>query len=201
MIPIDIPQDFAALSRQCAPTVHVRAMHAIVNVESSFRQFAIAVVDGPQVRTPRTMKEAIQQLEALDRKGYNYSVGYAQVNKYNFKKQGLTFANAFDACANLGAGSRILEGCFRSARKKYQDDQVALRAAFSCYYSGNFLRGFRPDRPGVPSYVDKVLTAALGSQLKPPIPSYSVKLAPQDNRLGAAWSLIAGAPKKPEPRR
>jgi type IV secretion system protein VirB1 len=45
-----------------------------------------------------------------------------------------------------------------------QNEQQALRAAFSCYYSGNFTRGFRPDRQGEPSYVQKVVAHALGKQ-------------------------------------
>lgn len=161
-MPIDLPPDFTVLSLRCAPTVNARAMHAIVSVESTFRQYAIAVVDGPQVRPAKTLQEAIATVERLDRQGYNYSVGYAQVNKHNFKAQGLTTQTAFEACANLRAGSRILEDCFTTAKPKYPSDQAALRAAFSCYYSGNFLRGFRPDRKGQLSYVDKVMTAALG---------------------------------------
>lgn len=187
MGPADIPHDFAALSLQCAPTVHVRAMNALVHVESSFRQFAIAVVDGPQVRQPRTLQEAVAVVGNLERKGLNYSVGYAQVNKVNFKKQGLTIQTAFDACSNIRAGSRILEDCFQSAKKRYsQNDQVALRAAYSCYYSGNFLRGFRPDKQGQSSYVERVIRVALGT------PDATPRKAPQPHHyqargLGAGW--------------
>jgi type IV secretion system protein VirB1 len=43
-----------------------------------------------------------------------------------------------------------------------------LRAAFSCYYSGNFTRGFRADKAGQPSYVQKVVANA--DVQVPPIP-------------------------------
>lgn len=163
MLALEPPSDFTALLTRCAPTVHVQTMRAIVRVESSNRPYVIAVVDGPQVKQPRTMQDAIAKVQELERKGYNYSVGYAQVNKQNFKRHGLTLQNMFDPCTNLRAGSKILEGCYVSAGRKYKEEQRRLRAAYSCYYSGNFLRGFKPDKPGAISYVDKVVAAALGT--------------------------------------
>jgi len=183
MLALDLQPGFTTLATQCAPTVHVHTMRALVNVESSFRQFAIAVVDGPPVRHPRSLKEAVATLEDLHRKGYNYSVGYAQVNKVNFPKYKITLQNAFDPCTNLRAGSKILESCFVSAGRKYQDEQKRLRAAFSCYYSGNFLRGFRPGRPGKPSYVDKMIKEALGAPDGVKIQSRNMP------GLGAGWDL------------
>jgi type IV secretion system protein VirB1 len=190
MLALDLHPDFTSLSMQCAPTVHVHTMRALVKVESSFRQFAIAVVDGPQVRHPRSLKEAVATLEDLHRKGYNYSVGYAQVNKINFQKYKLTLQTAFDPCTNLRAGSKILESCFVSAGRKYKDEQTRLRAAFSCYYSGNFLRGFRPDRKGVPSYVDKVVTAAIGQSdgNTGPVASLRRVAIPRNTNLGQGWA-------------
>lgn len=153
--------DFVDLALQCAPTIHVQTLHALVKTESSFNQFAIGVVDGRLVRQPRNLAEAVATAESLEQKGYNYSVGFAQVNKHNFAKYGLTLRTAFDSCGNMRAGGRILEGCFQSAKRQFPNDQAALRAALSCYYSGNFLRGFRPDHAGQPSYVDRVVGNAL----------------------------------------
>lgn len=156
--------EFLALAQQCAPTVHVQTMRAVVGIESSFNPFAIGVVGGRLKRQPRSLPEAIATAENLQRLGYNFSVGYAQVNRYNFGKYGLTLQSAFDGCRNLRAGSGILQACFRDAKKKFPVEQQALRAAFSCYYSGNFLRGFRPDRAGDISYVDKVVRKALSGK-------------------------------------
>lgn len=156
--------DFIALAQQCAPHVHVQTMHAVVATESSFNPFAIGVVGGRLARQPRSLAEAVATAEQLQRLGYNFSVGYAQVNRYNFAKYGLTLQSAFNGCHNLRAGGQILQGCFRDARKHFPGEQQALRAALSCYYSGNFLRGFRPDRPGEMSYVDKVVRAAIKTQ-------------------------------------
>jgi type IV secretion system protein VirB1 len=52
-------------------------------------------------------------------------------------------------------GAQILTDCYGRALKKYRDEQVAIRAALSCYQSGNFSTGFRT------GYVGKVVAAAL----------------------------------------
>lgn len=185
--------EFIDMARQCAPTVDVRAMHALVKTESSFNQFAIGVVEAPLTRQPRSLAEALATVEQLERKGYNYSVGYAQVNKHNFKKYGLTRTTAFDACTNLRVGGSILERCFVATRSRYPHPQQGLRAALSCYYSGNFTRGFQPDQPGQLSYVDRVIGNALPQQpaLAPSTSTAALALrlrrAPP-GRLGAAWT-------------
>lgn len=111
-------------------------MHHVMQVESSRNQFAIGVVGGYLARQPRNMEEALAAVQLLRQEGYNFSVGIAQVNRYNLAPYGLnTYAEAFDVCANLLAGSRILRECYDRA----QD----WGKAFSCYYSGNFVTGFK----------------------------------------------------------
>lgn len=152
--------DFMALAQQCAPTVHPQTMAAIVKVESSQNPYAIGVVGGQLERQPKTLDEAIATAKALESAGWNFSVGVGQVNRYNVPKYGLTLEQAFDPCANLRAASQIFKECFDRAYVLTKEDQSALRAALSCYYSGNFQTGFRPDFAGQPSYVQKVVAAA-----------------------------------------
>lgn len=128
-------------------------MQRIVHVESSFNPYAIGVVGGRLDRQPQNADEAIATARWLQEHGYNFSVGLAQVNKHNFAKYGLTLDKAFDACANLNAGSEILKDCYQRARKAGRDEQAALRDSFSCYYSGNFIAGYKL------GYVLKVVTA------------------------------------------
>lgn len=153
--------DFMALTSACAPFVHQQTLHALVKVESGFNPFAIGVVRGRLERQPRNAAEAVATARELERLGYNYSVGLAQVNKHNFKKYGLSIETAFEPCQSLRAGAEILRGCFQSAKGRFTSEQHALRGAFSCYYSGNFQTGFRPDFAGQPSYVDKVVGNAI----------------------------------------
>ncbi len=86
-------------------------------------------------------------------------------------KYGLTYESAFDPCQNLRAASLILKDCYDRAKSRSLNDQDALQASFSCYYSGNFSTGFRPDFKGQPSYVQKVLNSAgIGDQARPVSP-------------------------------
>lgn len=149
---------------QCAHGVAPSTMAAIVAVESSRNPYAIGVVGGRLQRQPQSLAEAVATARELERQGRNYSVGLAQVNRANFRAQGLTIETAFDPCQNLRAGAAILRECYNRAGQGGGQDDARLRAALSCYYSGNFTRGQRPDKPGELSYVDKVVAAATGTR-------------------------------------
>lgn len=112
-------------------------MHHVVRVESSFNPFAIGVVGGRLVRQPQNLAEAVSTVRMLERRGYNFSLGVAQVNRYNLGKYGLdTYEKAFEVCPNLQAGSKILAECYGRSSGDWGK-------SFSCYYSGNFVTGFR----------------------------------------------------------
>lgn len=144
--------EFLALAEQCAPTVAPQTMAAVVHVESSFNPYAIGVVGGRLARQPSNRDEAVATAKSLEAGGWNFSVGVAQVNRYNLPKYNLTYEQAFDACANLRVGSKILEDCFVRATPRTANEQAALHAAINCYYSGYFT--------GQPAYVQKVLAQA-----------------------------------------
>lgn len=152
--------DVYGLAQQCAPDVAPTTIAAIVTVESSHNPYAIGVVGGALARQPRNLQEALATVRSLLQQGRNFSMGLAQVNRHNLPKHGVSYEQVFDPCTNLRVGSAILKDCYVRAGQGERDPQRALRAAFSCYYSGNFKRGFRPDKPGEPSYVDKVVHAA-----------------------------------------
>lgn len=171
--------EFIDLAKQCAPMIHVQTMASLVKVESGFNPYAIGVVGGRLERQPRSHAEAVATAYNLEKLGFNWSAGYAQVNKKNFKKYGLTIETAFEPCPNLNAGGAILAECFIRALPKFPDQQHALRGSFSCYYSGNYSTGFRPDFRGQPSYVDKVVGTATGKVDRSAIPVYRTKTAPK----------------------
>lgn len=147
---------FLALTLACAPQVHTDTARALVSVESAFNPWAIGVVGGALVRQPRNHAEALATARALQAAGWNFSVGLGQINVGNFDRLGLTVESAFEPCANLAAMQTVLAGCFdrASGSATKAADQVALRQALSCYYSGNFATGFRH------GYVRKVVVAA-----------------------------------------
>jgi type IV secretion system protein VirB1 len=151
---------FDKLAAECAPDVHPTTLRGVVRTESAGNPFVIGVVGGRLERQPRNLAEAVATARELERQGFNFSMGLGQVNRYNLAKYGERYETIFEPCRNLKTGSAILRDCYRRARARIADDQQALRAAFSCYYSGNFTRGFRPDRAGQRSYVQKVVANA-----------------------------------------
>jgi len=151
--------ELGAMIATCSPGVHPRTMTAIVRAESGGNPFAIGVVGGRLQRQPQHLAEAVATAVALERGGWNFSLGLAQVNRHNLALHGLDYASAFDPCANLRAGAAILQRCYGRARTRYAAGQPALQAALSCYYSGGFQRGFVADQDGT-SYVLRVLRQA-----------------------------------------
>jgi type IV secretion system protein VirB1 len=143
---------FLALVTTCAPLVHSATASALVSVESGFNPHAIGVVGGMLERQPRSHQEAMATIRSLQANGWNYSVGLAQINARNFARLGLDTASALDPCRNLAAMQVVLLECLRRHRARVQ--QVALRRALSCYYSGNAITGFRH------GYVQRVVAAS-----------------------------------------
>lgn len=132
-------------------------MQQVVRVESSGNPYAIGVVGGRLQRQPRNLLEAVATARMLAQKGYNFSLGLAQINRYNLKKYGLnTYQQAFATCKNVEVGSRILREC----QSRANDWGKAL----SCYYSGNFTTGFKH------GYVQKVLGTKYAQSSATPSP-------------------------------
>lgn len=134
-------------------------MQHVVRVESSYNPYAIGVVGGRLARQPRSLPEALATVRMLESRGYNFSLGLAQVNRHNLDRYGLaSYAQAFEACPNLQAGARILADCNTRAGGDWGK-------AFSCYYSGDFSTGYRH------GYVQKVFASMRAGQGDPrPIP-------------------------------
>jgi type IV secretion system protein VirB1 len=103
---------------------------------------------------PRTIEQAVGWARWLTVNGYEFDAGTAQVHSTNFTRYGLTLETAFDTCQNIRAGGLILKDCYARALPKFGNQHAALRAALSCYQSGNFSTGFRT------GYVAKVVAAA-----------------------------------------
>lgn len=136
--------------------VPANVMHHVVRVESSYNPYAIGVVGGRLLRQPKNLAEALATVRMLESKGYNFSLGLAQVNRYNLSKYGLdSYEKAFETCPNLQAGSRILAECYNRSGKDWGK-------SFSCYYSGNFTTGYRH------GYVQKVYASMNSSGARPP---------------------------------
>jgi type IV secretion system protein VirB1 len=152
---------FVAVAMLCAPLVHPITAQAIVATESAFNPDAIGVVAGRLERQPRNVAEAVATARALNAQGVNFSVGLAQINVNTLRRFGLSLADGFDACQNMKAMQLVLGHCYERAGAD-DGEQVSLRRALSCYYSGNFTTGFRH------GYVSRVVGTVQKTARAPP---------------------------------
>lgn len=158
----------------CVEALKTPVMQQIIRVESGGNPFAIGVVGNQLVRQPRNLDEAVATAQALERAGYNFSIGTGQVNKVHFDRLGWksNIRTGFDNCANVEQAARIFNDCYARAEQKGYAKAVdkvidktvytATHAALSCYYSGDFVRGGRL------GYVGKVLGAGAAAPGKAP---------------------------------
>ncbi|OAX56963.1 hypothetical protein A6R73_11715 [Xanthomonas translucens pv. poae] len=144
--------------------VPAEVMQHVVRVESARNPFAIGVVGGRLVRQPQNISEAVATARMLEEKGYNFSLGLGQVNRYNLVKYGLdSYEKAFKTCPNLQAASRILAECYSRSGGNWGK-------SFSCYYSGNFETGFKH------GYVQKVYASINQGRVQADIPAGAIPL-------------------------
>lgn len=176
----------------CQIEVPPLQMSAIVRTESSAHPFAIGVVGHFLSRQPTSQIEANNLIAQLIEGQYNYSVGIAQINQSNFKTYGLHHGNMFDVCTNLKVGSKILKSCF--------DQHQNWQKAYSCYYSGNAVTGFKH------GYVAKVISnlslPILEAIITPSFDEAPIKLLPhKPNTEQGGQSIQAKILSKPQPLR
>ncbi|PAV06575.1 hypothetical protein CBG25_05590 [Arsenophonus sp. ENCA] len=143
------------LFAQCAPSVAPETLMPLVSVESAQEPFAVANITDNTSHYFDKQSDAVKFLNMLTRQGKNFSAGLMQINAKNFSGLGLTNETVFDYCTNIKAGSQILKKCYLKTAKKEKNEQVAIRKALSCYYSGNEKRGYKKEANGT-SYIERI---------------------------------------------
>lgn len=144
--------DVVALMAMCAADVHPQTMHAVISHESLENPYAIGINDGERLaRQPTSFEEAVEIAEQLDADGRSWDGGIAQISNANLDWLGYSIEDVFDPCKSLAGGALILEECYGRASQRYDEEEQALRAALSCYNTGNFQRGIEN------GYVEKVM--------------------------------------------
>lgn len=186
---------FTGLELMTCPDLAVPAqvMQHVVQVESRGNPYAIGVVGARLLRQPKNLDEALATVHMLDAGNHDYSLGMAQVHRANLRSYGLdSYRQAFMPCANVAAGARILADCYARFGRDWGK-------AFSCYYSGNPVTGFRD------GYVQKIYaamphrTGAVGNASAPAmrnlIPAAQTVPTRQPTLGDRAWRLaIRSAP-------
>ena len=134
--------DFDILAQQCAPSVAIETIAALVSHESRRNPFAIGINGGARIsRQPVNKTEAIETANKLLGMGLSIDLGLAQINSANLGRLGLTVEQVFEPCANLRAAETVLRACYDPAAQRHGPGQLALQAALSCYNTGNYARG------------------------------------------------------------
>jgi type IV secretion system protein VirB1 len=111
-----MPVAFADLAQNCAPTVQIETLAALVSLESGFSPFAIRINSGTPLREPPgTKSEAIELATTLIAQRQDIALGLGGIDAEDLGRQGLTVADAFDPCQNLKATARLLDGHYRVA--------------------------------------------------------------------------------------
>ena len=145
---------FAQLALSCAPAVASETLAAVARTESGFNPLAVHDNATGRSFAPASAAEAEGLASVLITTGHSVDVGLMQVNSANFPALGLTIAQAFDPCASLAAGAKVLVRAYRGGAT---DDaqQQAIRVALSRYNTGD------PDRGFTNGYVRKVEASAV----------------------------------------
>lgn len=186
--------EFAALAQQCAPTVAVPTLAAIVKTESAFRPYAIGINRGGKLSwQPRSKDEAVVTARWLITNGYNIDMGLGQINSANLKRLGMSVEDVFDECKNLAAAATILSNNFNHTKRLTANSETALHMALSMYNTGHPQRGFRN------GYVQRVV-ANMGqkvAQATPPVGVTPIPLARAGRKAAKPGKLPSMQAKVP----
>ncbi|ECC9721806.1 TriA protein [Salmonella enterica subsp. diarizonae] len=140
---------FLALSLRCAASIHPDTAQEIARIESGFNPYAIGVVGQQKGIFPKDINDALSHVKILKAQGKNYSVGLMQINQSNFNKYNVTEEQLFNPCTNLSVFEKIITDCYQRGG--------TLKRALSCYYSGNFETGQRPEKTfSNTSYIQRI---------------------------------------------
>lgn len=172
---------FLSLAMHCAASIHPDISSDIARTESGFNPYAIAEIrpakehpSGPGhviSHLPDTRNAALHIISRIKSEGQRYSVGLMQITSTNFKHYGVTARDLLDPCINLSVYEKILTDCYQRGG--------TLKRALSCYYSGNFDTGQRPEAAfNGTSYLRRVGYSPVATQYAVPAPRDNHTLSP-----------------------
>lgn len=150
---------FLAVAMQCAATVHPDTALDVAKTESGFNPLAIAEIIPKKERRPgdkgvisyfpTNKGDALNIVRQIEAKHRRYSVGLMQITSTNFSKFNVNAESLFSPCTNLSVFEKIIVDCYQRGG--------SLKRALSCYYSGNFTTGLKPEQDyRQTSYVQRI---------------------------------------------
>ena len=140
---------------RCAPYIAKNTMMAIIKTESRGNPLMIGLNRGYRlIYQPHNLSQANKWVDYLERHGYNFDVGIAQVNISNIHRYGYTARDALDPCLNIKLSGHILLRHYTYALPVSKTKQEALLKSISAYNTGSYRKGFDN------GYVKRVLSNA-----------------------------------------
>lgn len=177
---------FVQLAAACGSTVHVETLASVARAESGLDPLAIHDNATGRTYRPGTLVEALQLAgDLITIKRHSVDLGLMQVNSASLPGLGLSIADSFDPCKNIGAGARVLVMSYQVPAAGL-DAQPALLQALSRYNTG------KPDRGFTNGYVRRVQYAA--GQIVP-----AIRLAGSPQPSDGAGDAPASPPPAPPP--
>jgi type IV secretion system protein VirB1 len=183
----------AQLAGACAPEVAPGTLAAVAATESGFDPLAVYDNTTAQSWRPGSRAEAIDLARTLINHGHAVDLGLMQIDSANLARLHLAVSKAFDACASLFAGARVLAADYvstenGSGRGAHAAQQAVLRMALSRYNTGSPEAGFRN------AYVRRVVDAA--AQVVPEIDRAAPTAEPPeepDPPIAVHWNVFGGS--------
>ena len=156
MLPLAV---VAQLAGFCAPEVAPGTLAAVAAAESGFDPLAIYDNTTAHSWRLRSRAEAADLARTLIGAGHAVDLGLMQIDSADLARLHLAVSAAFQPCASLSAGARVLAEDYTSTEQGGGRDvhivqQAALRMALSRYNTGSPEAGFRN------GYVRRVIAAA-----------------------------------------
>ena len=96
------------LAASCAPQVAAETIAAIAQTESGRDPLAIYDNSTRESHYPAEKGEAAELARQLLRAGHSIDVGLMQINSNNWSWLGLSLEDAFEPCASIRAGAKVL---------------------------------------------------------------------------------------------
>jgi type IV secretion system protein VirB1 len=146
------PAHFLVLASRCASDVAPTTLAAVAGAESGFNTLAIHDNTTRQTVRQQGTRGAVAVATQLIAAGHSVDLGLMQIDSANLTRLGLTVATAFDACASVRAGGKLLAQDYK--QPDGQGRQAALLAALSRYNTGSAWQGFQN------GYVNRVVSTA-----------------------------------------
>jgi len=167
-----------ALAMQCSPSIHPDTVQDVARTESGYNPYAIGVVGGKGI-FPLNIDDALAHVERLKAQGKNFSIGLMQINQSNFSRFKKTPRQLFNPCENLSVFEKIMTDCYVRGK--------TLLRGLSCYYSGNFYTGQKPEgRFNNTSYTERIGYSLANNYIVPSTKADKQNISPVQQTPGAA---------------